>query len=80
MIFQFCSTFAVWILAERLHLSGILTMVAFAMALSRPAAQTTAARVRVPSYAVWETAVFVLNALAFVLIGLQLGPILERLT
>jgi CPA1 family monovalent cation:H+ antiporter len=25
IIFQFCSTFAVWMLAERLHLSGILT-------------------------------------------------------
>src|SRR5207244_3472323 len=58
VIVQFCSTFAVWMLAERLHLSGILTMVVFAMAISRPAAQKTAARVRVPSYAVWEVAVF----------------------
>ena len=33
-----------------------------------------------PSYAVWETTVFVLNVLAFILIGLQLGPILERLS
>ncbi len=32
-----------------------------------------------PSYAVWETVVFLLNALAFVLIGLQVGPILDRL-
>ena len=29
---QFCGTFVVWILAERLHLSGIITMVVFAMA------------------------------------------------
>jgi monovalent cation/hydrogen antiporter len=34
--------------------------------------------VRVPSYAVWETVVFLLNALAFVMIGLQIGPILSR--
>ena len=34
------------------------------------------ARMRLPSYAVWETATFVLNVLAFVLIGLQLRPIL----
>ena len=78
VIFQFCSTFAVWILAERLHLSGILTMVVFAMALSRPAAQSMAARVRVPSYAVWEVAVFVLNVLAFILVGFQLRQIVER--
>ncbi len=36
------------------------------------------AAVRVPSWAVWETAVFVLNALAFVLVGLQIRPILDR--
>jgi Na+/H+ antiporter len=78
VIFQFCSTFAVWILAEHLRLSGILTMVIFAMALSRPAAQTMGARVRVPSYAVWEVAVFVLNVLAFVLVGFQLRQIVGR--
>ncbi len=78
VIVQFCGCFAVWILAERLHLSGILTMVVFAMAASRVAAQTTAARVRVPSYAVWEVAVFVLNVLAFILVGLQLRQIVER--
>src|SRR3954467_10878332 len=31
---------------------------------------------RSPSFAVWETAVFVLNVLAFVFIGLQIRPIL----
>src|SRR5215217_6756402 len=37
IVVQFCSTFGVWILAERLHLSGIITMVVFAMAASRRA-------------------------------------------
>jgi CPA1 family monovalent cation:H+ antiporter len=78
VIFQFCGTFAVWLIAERLHLSGILTMVVFAMAVSRTAALAVAARIRVPSYAVWEVAVFVLNVLAFILVGFQLRPILER--
>jgi Na+/H+ antiporter len=78
VIVQFCSTFAVWLLAEHLHLSGILTMVAFAMTVSRSAAETTPARVRVPSYAVWEVAVFVLNVLAFILVGFQLRQIVVR--
>ncbi len=78
VIIQFCSTFAVWMLAERLHLSGILTTVVFAMALSRPSAQTVSARLRIPSYAVWEVAVFVLNVLAFILVGLQLRQIVVR--
>jgi CPA1 family monovalent cation:H+ antiporter len=37
------------------------------------------ARVRIPVNAVWATVVFILNALAFVLIGMQLRPILTRL-
>jgi CPA1 family monovalent cation:H+ antiporter len=39
----------------------------------------TAPRTRILSYAVWDTAVFVLNVLAFVLIGIQISPILDRL-
>jgi CPA1 family monovalent cation:H+ antiporter len=79
VIFQFCGTFAVWMLAERLHLSGILTMVVFTMAVARSGPAVTPARIRVPSYAVWEVAVFVLNILAFILVGFQLKSIIERL-
>lgn len=79
VIFQFCGTFAIWVLAERLHFSGILTMVVYAMAMARSAPDVTSARLRVPSYAVWEVAVFVLNILAFILVGFQLKPIVERL-
>jgi Na+/H+ antiporter len=79
VIGQFCTTFAVWMLAERLHLSGILTTVVYAMAISRRAGQLVPARIRIPSYAVWEVAVFVLNVLAFILVGFQLRTILVRL-
>jgi CPA1 family monovalent cation:H+ antiporter len=79
VILQFVSTFGVWILAERVGLSGVLTMVCYAIALAREAPDLTPARRRIPSYAVWETAVFVLNVLAFVLIGLQVRPILRSL-
>jgi monovalent cation/hydrogen antiporter len=79
VIVQFIGTFGVWILAERLHLSGILTMVVFAMSVARRAPDIIPARIRIPSYAVWEVAVFLLNALAFILVGLQLKPILQEL-
>jgi CPA1 family monovalent cation:H+ antiporter len=79
VVLQFCGTFAVWSLAERLHLSGILTTVVFAMATARRSAEITPARVRVPTYAVWDFAVFVLNVLAFILIGFQLKGILGRI-
>jgi len=79
IILQFVTTFGVWILAEHIGLSAVLTMVCFAMTVARTAPERTPARMRIPSYAVWETAVFVLNVLAFVFIGLQIRPILASL-
>jgi CPA1 family monovalent cation:H+ antiporter len=78
VVFQFAGTFLVWILAEQLHLSGIITTVVYAMIASRRAAELIPARIRIPSYAVWEVAVFVLNVLAFILVGFQLKSINER--
>ena len=79
IVVQFCSTFGVWILAEQLHLSGIITLVVFAMSASRRAPEVMPARIRVPAWAVWEVAVFVLNVLAFILVGFQLQGIVARL-
>ncbi len=80
VIVQFVSTFGVWIAAERIGLSGIITMVVYAIAVARTAPDRFPARLRIPSYAVWEVVVFVLNVLAFILVGLQLKPILQRLS
>jgi monovalent cation/hydrogen antiporter len=78
-ILQFTGTFGIWILADHLHLSPVVTLVVFAFTAAHRAPQRTAARLRVPSYAVWETLVFMLNILAFMLIGLQLRPIVLSL-
>ncbi len=80
IIMQFVTTFGIWLLAEHIGLSGILTIVVYAMFLSRRNTGRMPARLRVPSYAVWETVVFTMNVLAFVFIGLQLRPIWERLS
>jgi monovalent cation/hydrogen antiporter len=79
IILQFAGTFTVWIVAEHISLSGILTIVAYAFTIARAAPARTPARLRVPSYAVWETVVFILNVLAFILIGMQLRPVWTRL-
>jgi len=79
IILQFVTTFAVWILAEQIGLSGVLTTVCYAIALARRGPQVIPARLRIPSYAVWDTAVFALNILAFIFIGLQVRPIWENL-
>jgi Na+/H+ antiporter len=79
IILQFVSTFGVWILADRIGLSGVLTMVCYAVTVARTAPERIPARIRIPSYAVWETVVFLLNVLAFVFIGLQIRPIVASL-
>jgi Na+/H+ antiporter len=79
IILQFVTTFAVWILAEEIGLSGVLTMVGYAMTVARRAPEWIPARTRIPTYAVWETVIFGLNVLAFIFIGLQIRPILDSL-
>ena len=79
IIVQFVTTFGVWIVADYLGLSGVLTMVCYAMFVAQTAPARTPARVRIPTYAVWDTVVFALNILAFIFIGLQIRPILASL-
>ena len=79
VLVQFLGTFGIWLLAEALHLSAIITVVVYGMTLGRHAPRRSAARHRIGSYAVWEVAVFVLNATAFLLIGLQMRAIVGRL-
>ncbi|WP_029005551.1 cation:proton antiporter [Azorhizobium doebereinerae] len=78
-LFEFAATFAVWVLAERLHVSPILAVVAFAMTVARDMPERQSPRDRVRSYSVWEACVFLLNVLAFLLIGLQARAIILRL-
>lgn len=78
-VVQFAGTFGVWILADRLGLSAIITIVVYAMTIARRAPRRMSARRRVSTYSVWESAVFVLNVLAFVLMGLQARSIVGRL-
>src|SRR5688572_19189412 len=79
IILQFVTTFGVWLLSEHLGLSAVLTMVCFAVTVAQASPARTSARTRIPTYAVWETAVFALNILAFIFIGLQLRPVLASL-
>ncbi len=79
IIMQFVGAFGVWILADEMGLSAIVTVVTFAITAARITPERMPASVRIPSYAVWDTVVFVLNVLAFVAIGLQVRPILDSL-
>jgi Na+/H+ antiporter len=79
IVMQFVLTFGTWILADRLQLSPIIAVVALATVIARYVPARTSARDRVNAYAVWALVVFVLNVLAFLLMGLQARVILENL-
>lgn len=78
-LLQFVTVFGVWIIAERLHLSAVLAVVAFAMTIARSPAVNSSPRMRVHSFAVWATVVFLLNVLAFLLMGMQARTIVGRM-
>jgi CPA1 family monovalent cation:H+ antiporter len=78
-VFEFIATFAAWIIATRLQLSAILCVVAYAVVISRGLPAVHSARDRQHSFAVWETTVFLLNVLAFLLMGLQARDVVTRL-
>jgi NhaP-type Na+/H+ or K+/H+ antiporter len=75
-LLEFVTSFGVWIIADRLHLSAVLCLVAFAMTIARYANLMVRPRMRIHSFAVWESAVFLLNVFAFLLLGFQARTII----
>jgi len=74
------SGYAGYIPAEAIDASGVLAAVTVGIVLGWRAPRISTARMRLQGYAIWEILVFLLNALLFVLIGLQLPLILDALS
>jgi monovalent cation/hydrogen antiporter len=73
------SGYAGYIPAEQAGVSGVLAAVTTGIVLGWHAPQISTASMRLTGNAVWEILIFLLNALLFVLIGLQLPTILRGL-
>ena len=74
------SAYLAYIPAELIHASAVLAAVTVGIYMGAHTSELTTARTRVQGDAVWEIIVFILNALLFVLIGLQLPVILDELS
>jgi CPA1 family monovalent cation:H+ antiporter len=72
--------FGAYLSAEALGVSGILSTVAAGLVVGRHLADILSPETRVQSTAFWGMLVFMLNGLAFILIGLQLRSIMGELT
>ena len=71
--------FAAYVPAEELHVSGVLAAVSAGILLSRRSTSFIDPETRVLGSNVWRLLTFVLNAFAFLLIGLELPTIIETL-
>lgn len=79
IVASFLSAFASYLAAEAFHVSGVLAAVACGGIVGRRQF-TLAARTRLETNSAWEFVEFVLTSLVFLLVGLQLRAIVERLT
>ena len=73
----FLTPFASYLLAEHFHVSGVLAVVTTGLYLSFRSAEIFSNESRIMTYAVWETVIYILNGLIFILIGLQLRNVMQ---
>ena len=79
IVISLLTPYAAYLPAEQLGVSGVLATVAAAVYLSRRASELMEPETRLSGRAVWETAVFVMTGLVFILIGLQLPGVIASL-
>jgi monovalent cation/hydrogen antiporter len=75
----FLVCYASFFAAESLHLSGVIAVVSSGIVLGQMQYRFVRPETRLAARAVWDFLEFVLNSLVFILIGLQLNAILDRL-
>jgi len=68
-----------YVVAESVHVSGVLAVVAAGLLRGRYSPQMVSAEMRILARSAWNLLVFMLNSLIFILIGLQLSGIVSRL-
>ncbi len=73
------SPYLMYITAEHYHFSGVMAVVSGGLFLSFRSHEIFSYNTRIQAYAVWESLIFILNGLVFILIGLQLPQIITGL-
>ncbi len=75
----FLVPFIAYLGAEEFHMSGVLAVVTAGLFLSWNASEVFSQRTRMQANGTWETVIFLLNGIIFILIGLQLPGMLENI-
>jgi CPA1 family monovalent cation:H+ antiporter len=75
----FLAPFIAYLLAESIHISGVLAVVTAGLYLSWNSSEVFSQQTRLQAYGVWNTVIFILNGIIFILIGLQLPEIMKNI-
>ncbi|HYF67705.1 MAG TPA: Na+/H+ antiporter [Ohtaekwangia sp.] len=75
----FLTPFVSYLLAEWLHVSGVLAVVAAGLYLSWNSSSIFSQQTRLQTSSSWSTMIFILNGIIFILIGLQLPEIIQNI-
>lgn len=73
------SPFAAYLPAEALNVSGVLAVVALGLYFGRQGPRFVSATTRLQALAIWKMIDFLLNGLLFILVGLQLRLIVDKI-
>jgi Na+/H+ antiporter len=72
--------FIAYLPAQRLHVSGVLAVVTAGLIINRFTPVVLVPQTRLRAYGFWETLVFGVNAMLFMVVGLQLHSVVEHLS
>lgn len=75
----FLVPFIAYLGAEEFHMSGVLAVVTAGLFLSWNAPVIFSQRTRLQANGTWDTVIFLLNGIIFILIGLQLPPVVQHI-
>ena len=67
-----------WVAAESLHVSAVLACVAGGIYVRQHFSTAVSAMSRLQSRAVWDLLVFLINALIFLILGMEFGPLMKE--
>jgi Na+/H+ antiporter len=75
----FLSPYICYLTAESIHVSGVLCVVTCGLYMAYHSSEVFSQQTRIQAYGAWNTIVFILNGVIFILIGLQLPQVLDSI-
>ena len=75
----FLAPYIAYLSAESIHVSGVLSVVTCGLYMAYNSSEVFSQQTRLQAYGSWNTIIFILNGIVFILIGLQLPEILATI-